>query len=192
MPAEPADTTFPSRVKIDAYPVQELGGLVFAYLGPQPAPLLPNWDIFVEGNVLRDIGLQVVHCNWLQMQENDLDPATPAGCTPISPTTYSSAWAAPTSSEPATSGHLSRPGLPRPRGGPVRLRGIRAGRHERGGSRRRPPQGPPFDLPQHEQLPDSVHVPRAHGRDTHAARHLHHVCPAPAARGRSRTRSPTT
>ena len=75
MPAEPTDSTFPSRVRIDAYPVQERGGLVFAYLGPQPAPLLPNWDIFGFDNVLRDIGLQVVPCNWLQMQENDLDPA---------------------------------------------------------------------------------------------------------------------
>lgn len=74
MPAEPADTTFPGRVKLDSYPVQELGGLVFAYLGPEPAPLLPNWDLFVEPNVLRDVGLQVVNCNWLQMQENDLDP----------------------------------------------------------------------------------------------------------------------
>lgn len=74
MPAESADSNFPSRVKITAYPVQELSGLIFAYLGPQPAPLLPRWDLFVEDNVLRDIGLQVVNCNWLQMQENDLDP----------------------------------------------------------------------------------------------------------------------
>jgi len=74
MPAESADSNFPSRVQITAYPVEELRGLVFAYLGPQPAPLLPRWDLFVEDNVLRDIGLQVVNCNWLQMQENDLDP----------------------------------------------------------------------------------------------------------------------
>jgi 5,5'-dehydrodivanillate O-demethylase len=75
MPAEAADSTFPSRVKITAYPVQELGGLIFAYLGPEPAPLLPRWDLFVHDNLLRDIGLQVLPCNWLQMQENDLDPA---------------------------------------------------------------------------------------------------------------------
>jgi len=75
MPAEPADSTFPSRVKLTSYPVQELAGMVFAYLGPQPAPLLPNWDIMVTDGLLRDIGLQVVPCNWLQMQENDLDPA---------------------------------------------------------------------------------------------------------------------
>jgi len=75
MPTEPEDTTFPNRVKIVAYPAQELAGLIFAYLGPQPAPLLPNWDLFVCENVLRDIGFQVVPCNWLQMQENDCDPA---------------------------------------------------------------------------------------------------------------------
>jgi 5,5'-dehydrodivanillate O-demethylase len=75
MPSEPADSTFPSRVKIGSYNVQELAGMVFAYLGPEPAPLLPRWDLFVMDGVLRDIGLEVVHCNWLQMQENDLDPA---------------------------------------------------------------------------------------------------------------------
>src|SRR5439155_15712773 len=75
MPSEPEDSTFPSRVKITAYPVQELAGVIFAYLGPQPAPLLPRWDLFVCDNVLRDVGFQVVACNWLQMQENDLDPA---------------------------------------------------------------------------------------------------------------------
>jgi 5,5'-dehydrodivanillate O-demethylase oxygenase subunit len=75
MPAESCDSSFTSRVRIDAYPVQELGGLIFAYLGPQPAPLLPRWDLFVYDDVKRDVGLQVVPCNWLQMQENDVDPA---------------------------------------------------------------------------------------------------------------------
>jgi len=46
MPAEPADSTFPCRVKIAGYPVEELGGLIFAYLGPEPGPLVPRWDLF--------------------------------------------------------------------------------------------------------------------------------------------------
>ncbi|MPZ51064.1 MAG: Rieske 2Fe-2S domain-containing protein [Dehalococcoidia bacterium] len=75
MPSEPPESTFPDRVKLLAYPVQELAGLIFAYLGPQPAPLLPRWDLFVCDGVRRDIGFQVLPCNWLQMQENDLDPA---------------------------------------------------------------------------------------------------------------------
>src|ERR1019366_508801 len=44
------DRTFPDAhyrdpIRIIAYPVQELGGLLFAYFGPQPAPLLPRWDL---------------------------------------------------------------------------------------------------------------------------------------------------
>ena len=57
-----------------AYPVQELGGLIWAYLGPEPVPLLPRWDLFVWDNVLRDIGTTVLPCNWLQCMENSLDP----------------------------------------------------------------------------------------------------------------------
>lgn len=74
MPAEPLGSTFPSRVKIAGYPVEELAGLIFAYLGPLPAPLLPRWDMFVWDNVLRDIGSVIIPCNWLQIQENSLDP----------------------------------------------------------------------------------------------------------------------
>src|SRR5437870_1671310 len=40
-PGEPTDSTFRERVRHPAYKVQELAGIVFAYLGPEPAPLLP-------------------------------------------------------------------------------------------------------------------------------------------------------
>ena len=42
MPAEAPDSTFKDRVQALSYPVEELGGLIFAYLGPQPVPLLPR------------------------------------------------------------------------------------------------------------------------------------------------------
>jgi len=74
MPAESPESTFPSRVKVTAYPVEELGGLVFAYLGAQPVPLLPRWDLFAWDNVVRDIGWTVIPCNWMQAMENSLDP----------------------------------------------------------------------------------------------------------------------
>jgi 5,5'-dehydrodivanillate O-demethylase len=74
MPAESPESTFPSRVKIKGYPAEELGGLVFAYLGPAPAPLLPRWDLYVMDNVVRDIGSTVIPCNWMQCMENSLDP----------------------------------------------------------------------------------------------------------------------
>ncbi len=72
-PAEPPESVFKEKVKLPAYPVQELGGLIWTYLGPEPAPLLPRWELFVQENVLRHVGVSVVPCNWLQCQENALD-----------------------------------------------------------------------------------------------------------------------
>ena len=72
MVADP-NSTFKDKVRIKAYPVEELGGLIFAYLGPEPVPLLPRWDLFVMENVLRDIGSAVIPCNWLQCVENGVD-----------------------------------------------------------------------------------------------------------------------
>jgi 5,5'-dehydrodivanillate O-demethylase len=74
MPLESAHSTLKDHVQIKAYPVQEMGGLVWAYLGPQPAPLLPPWDVFVIPNCIRQIGVMELPCNWLQAQENAGDP----------------------------------------------------------------------------------------------------------------------
>jgi 5,5'-dehydrodivanillate O-demethylase len=73
-PAEPESSTFHNRIRIPAYPVQQMGGLIWAYLGPQPAPLLPRWDICVREDVDRDIGISHLPCNWLQPMENSMDP----------------------------------------------------------------------------------------------------------------------
>jgi len=73
------DTTHPEdnfreKCSIAAYPVQELAGLVWAYMGPAPAPLLPRWGPMVWDNCVRDIGITELPCSWLQCQENTLDP----------------------------------------------------------------------------------------------------------------------
>jgi len=73
-PNEPAGSTFKDRVRAGGYAVQALGGMVFAYLGPQPAPLLPRWEGFVAEGAIRMIGQAVIPCNWLQVMENSLDP----------------------------------------------------------------------------------------------------------------------
>ena len=62
------------RVSARAGRAQELGGLVFAYLGPEPAPLLPRYDLYVWDGVLRDVGRAELPCNWLQIMENSVDP----------------------------------------------------------------------------------------------------------------------
>jgi 5,5'-dehydrodivanillate O-demethylase len=72
-PAEPADSTFKDRIHHPAYKVQEIAGFIFAYLGPDPAPLLPRYDLFLEENGERVIGAGTEYCNWLQRAENSVD-----------------------------------------------------------------------------------------------------------------------
>jgi 5,5'-dehydrodivanillate O-demethylase len=73
-PNEPEGSAFKDKVVTAGYPVETLGGMMFAYLGPQPAPLLPRWDGFVGERVIRIIGWAKIACNWLQVMENSLDP----------------------------------------------------------------------------------------------------------------------
>ncbi|MCY0879763.1 MAG: aromatic ring-hydroxylating dioxygenase subunit alpha [Firmicutes bacterium] len=65
---------FRESIHITAYPVKTLAGLVFAYLGPQPAPELPRWELFDYDNGFKQIIFADVPCNWLQAAENDIDP----------------------------------------------------------------------------------------------------------------------
>lgn len=68
------DANMKGRIKIKAYPVQARAGLLFAYLGPEPAPLLPDWEPFNFTNGFRQIVMSELPCNWLQCQENSIDP----------------------------------------------------------------------------------------------------------------------
>jgi 5,5'-dehydrodivanillate O-demethylase len=72
-PAEPDESTFKDRVKQPAYGVEELGGLIFAYVGPAPVPLLPRYDLLVNNEGTRVLTGWEEHCNWLQRAENHVD-----------------------------------------------------------------------------------------------------------------------
>ena len=74
-PAEPADSSFKSRVTHPAYHAADAGGLVFAYVGPEPAPLLPPYDLLVRDDGCRVVGGGEDFCNWLQRAENSADGA---------------------------------------------------------------------------------------------------------------------
>ncbi len=75
-PAEPAESKFHLTVKQKAYPVEEHLNLVWAYMGPLPAPVMTRFDTFFRRDGHRKI---VVHprldCNWFQAMENSVDPA---------------------------------------------------------------------------------------------------------------------
>jgi len=79
IPGEPPDSPLKKEsIHLPAYPVEELGGLIFAYFGPQPAPLVPRYNFLVgAGEVYITIqGFQ--NCNWLQCVENGMDPVHPS------------------------------------------------------------------------------------------------------------------
>jgi 5,5'-dehydrodivanillate O-demethylase len=74
MPAEPVDTPLRDEVRHVAYETQEAAGLVFAYLGPAPAPVLPRYDLLFRTDLNRVVRAKDDHCNWLQRAENGYDP----------------------------------------------------------------------------------------------------------------------
>jgi 5,5'-dehydrodivanillate O-demethylase len=65
---------FKDRIRLKAYPVAAKAGLLWAYLGPQPAPLLPDWEPFQWKNGFVQIVVSELPCNWFQCQENSIDP----------------------------------------------------------------------------------------------------------------------
>lgn len=74
-PNERDNQLFKDKVATAAYPVEELGGLLFAYLGPKETmPLLPRWDGFVAEGAVRMLGRTRLPINWLQVMENSADP----------------------------------------------------------------------------------------------------------------------
>jgi phthalate 4,5-dioxygenase len=74
MPNEPAESDFRTKVKAVAYPTQERGGIVWAYLGPRKdPPPLPD----LEGNMLPGASAWAYQqqANWFQILEGHIDTA---------------------------------------------------------------------------------------------------------------------
>ncbi len=72
-PAEP-DPTFKDRIRHPAYPCQELGGLIFAYLGPpERKPLLPNYESLVRTDGTRQVTWYPIGGNYVQHVEGAVD-----------------------------------------------------------------------------------------------------------------------
>jgi 5,5'-dehydrodivanillate O-demethylase len=67
--------TVPCGIRIAGYPVEEYGGLIFAFLGPgEPPPFeLPRKDVFEDPSRIIHARSEVWNCNWLQMVENSMD-----------------------------------------------------------------------------------------------------------------------
>ena len=84
-PCEPQGGRARDRVRQPWYPVEELYGLVWAYMGPpERKPVLPRYECleqleegeFLETNAnsIGGGGPRIIPCNWLQHYENLVDP----------------------------------------------------------------------------------------------------------------------
>ena len=74
-PAEPADSTFCSRVQHTGHPVIERNGIVWAWLGVGDPPPLPGFDCMVAPSRQVFAFKGMWDCNWLQAQEVGIDPS---------------------------------------------------------------------------------------------------------------------
>ena len=74
IPSEGPKSKLASRVHIKSYPIQQLGGLIWAYLGESPAPLLPRYEFLASSQFNHDVGVTLLPCHWLQIAENNMDP----------------------------------------------------------------------------------------------------------------------
>jgi 5,5'-dehydrodivanillate O-demethylase len=72
-PAEPDGSSFKEKVRLASYRTQECSGLVFAYMGPEPAPLLPLYDVLRWDDGVKEILQQPVQTSWFNHVENIVD-----------------------------------------------------------------------------------------------------------------------
>lgn len=74
----PGEDDYNGDIKHLAYPVQELGGLIFAYLGSKPPPVLPHYHILAADGRRNAMIQSFNDSNWLQSAENGIDPLHPS------------------------------------------------------------------------------------------------------------------
>ena len=74
MPSEPEGSNFMTKVRIDAYPCEEHGGVVWTYMGPAAKkPEFPGLEWAHLPEPPRYVTRHIQECNWLQAVEGGFD-----------------------------------------------------------------------------------------------------------------------
>jgi phenylpropionate dioxygenase-like ring-hydroxylating dioxygenase large terminal subunit len=74
MPSEPAESNFKNKVRARAYPTQERGGIIWAYMGPREVPPpLPELAAILLNEDPERISILLRPNNWLQGIEGEMD-----------------------------------------------------------------------------------------------------------------------
>ena len=69
---EPPELNFKNKVRAIAYPTVEVGGIIWAYMGPPELPL-PNFAWTQVPETHRHVTKVIQECNWLQALEGGID-----------------------------------------------------------------------------------------------------------------------
>ena len=71
---EPEENDFKHKVHVEAYPTCEIGGVIWAYLGPaERMPPLPKFAWTQAPPTHRNVTKVIQECNWLQALEGGID-----------------------------------------------------------------------------------------------------------------------
>jgi phthalate 4,5-dioxygenase oxygenase subunit len=74
MPNEPEEFDFKHKVKLAAYPTLDMGGVIWAYMGPpEHKPADPKFEFTQQPETHRGTSKVIEECNWLQGLEGGID-----------------------------------------------------------------------------------------------------------------------
>jgi len=73
-PGEPGGGANKAAIRHRAHPCQESGGVIFSYMGPGEAPLLPNYEFLSAAPERRTAVKIFLNANYLQGNEGNIDP----------------------------------------------------------------------------------------------------------------------
>ncbi len=73
-PGEPGGGEHRDSIRHPAYPCEEKAGVIFTYMGPGKAPLLPNYEFLGAPPDHRLVAKIFHECNYLQANEGNIDP----------------------------------------------------------------------------------------------------------------------
>jgi phenylpropionate dioxygenase-like ring-hydroxylating dioxygenase large terminal subunit len=74
VPSEPVESGYCKKIKLKSYPLVELGGLLWTYMGPpELQPALPAYEWATVPASQRHISKRLQQCNYLQAMEGGLD-----------------------------------------------------------------------------------------------------------------------
>lgn len=74
VPSEPAENGFCARIKLAAYPLVQVGDILWTYMGPpEQQPPLPEWEFARVPAAQTFTSKRVQECNWMQAMEGGID-----------------------------------------------------------------------------------------------------------------------